>query len=68
MLTEKLLIDFCQELGGIAESNCHYTAGLARLIEQQGQAVGNMTVIGLLKLSREYTKTFNEIHGGNHVR
>jgi hypothetical protein len=60
--TESELIDACQELGGIASSNGHFTAGLARIIEATGKAIPDMTVSELLHLAREYNETFNRIH------
>ncbi len=63
MSTEQKLIEVCQEIGSIAGSNCHFTAGLARLLDNGGQQLLDMTVRDLLSLSREYRETFNRVHG-----
>ena len=60
--TESELIDVCQELGGIAESNCHFTSGLAHRLEAGNVQLLEMKVGDLLSLSREYNKFFNGIH------
>lgn len=63
MKTENLLIEVCREIGGISGSNSHFSAGLARLLDNGGQAILTMTVGELLSLSREYKETFNRVHG-----
>lgn len=63
--TEKLLIEVCQEIGQIAGgSNCHFTAGLARLLDNGGERLLDKTVGDLLSLYREYREDFNRVHGG----
>ncbi len=57
--TELSMIDYCLEIGSIAESNCHYTAGLDRKIQATGKAVEALTVGELLELHRLYNKEFN---------
>ncbi|WP_305907180.1 hypothetical protein Q9L42_017290 [Methylomarinum sp. Ch1-1] len=61
---ELALIDVCLEIGDIAGSNCHYTAGLNRRIEQTGKSVEQLTVAELLQLHREFNTQFNAIYGG----
>lgn len=63
METEKELIDVCQEIGGIAESNGHFTAGVARLLDTGDVRLLEMKVGDLLLLSREYNEIFNRVHG-----
>lgn len=63
MKTEDQLIEVCREIGGISGSNSHFTAGLARLLDNGGQEFLTMTVGELLSLSREYKETFNRVHG-----
>jgi len=62
MKTEDQLIEVCQEIGGISGSNGHFTAGLARLLDNGRQSLIDMTVGELLQLSREYKEVFNRIH------
>ncbi|HCE68394.1 MAG: hypothetical protein A2X82_20145 [Geobacteraceae bacterium GWC2_55_20] len=62
MRTETQLIEVCQEIGSIAGSNGHFTAGLARLLDNGDQPLLSMTVGELLSLSREYREVFNRIH------
>jgi len=54
----------CQEIGGIAESNGHYTAGLTRQIEQTGKAFEQLTIAELLTLHRDYNAQFNRLQAG----
>lgn len=63
MNTETQLTEVCQEIGNIAESNCHYTAGLARLLDKGEQPILDMKVGELLSLAREYKEVFNRVHG-----
>ena len=58
------LVEICQQIGRIAESNCHYTAGLARSIHAGGKSVEQLTIAELLQLNSDYKETFNRIHGG----
>lgn len=62
MKTEDQLIEVCREIGGIPGSNNHFTAGLARLLDNGRQAILTMTVGELLSLFREYKETFNRVH------
>lgn len=62
MTTENEIIDVCAEIGGVAESNCHYTAGLARLIDATGKTVDDLTVRELIQIITSYRDTFNRIH------
>ena len=60
--TESLLIDTCQELGRIAECNCHFTAYLARLIDNGDEGLLNMKIGDFLSWTREATERFNRVH------
>lgn len=66
MKTEDQLIEVCQEIGSIAGSNGHFTAGLARLLDNGGQPLLEMKVGDLLSISREYSETFNRVHGASN--
>lgn len=60
--TELSMIESCLEVGSIAESNCHYTAGLDRKIQATGKAVEDLTVGELLTVHRQYNKEFNSMY------
>jgi hypothetical protein len=62
MNTETELIEVCREIGNIATSNGHFTAGLARLLDNGNQDLLAMTVTELLALSREYQEVYNRVH------
>ena len=55
-------MDVCQEIGSIAESNCHYTAGLTRRIEETGKTIEELTVGELLEIHRAYNAWFNDFY------
>lgn len=61
--TAEQLINVSIVIGGIAESNGHYTDGLSRIIEASGKDIMDLTVCELLHLARNYNETFNRIHG-----
>ena len=61
--TELSMIEYCLEIGRIAESNCHYTAGLDRKIQATGRTIKALTVGELLELNRQYNKDFNAMYG-----
>ena len=63
MDTHTKLIELCQEIGGIAGCNGHYTAGLSRRIEATGKPVEELTLAELVALSREYNAFYNKAHG-----
>lgn len=63
MKTEDQLIEVCREIGGISGSNGHFTAGLARLLDNGEQPLLDMKVGELLSLFKEYKETFNRVHG-----
>lgn len=67
MKTEAQLIEVCQEIGGISGSNGHFTAGLARLLDNGEQSLLTMKVGELLTLSREYRENFNRVHGASKI-
>jgi len=52
----------CAEIGGIAETNCHYSAGLSRHIAALGKPIEALTVGELLALHRDYNDCFNRVH------
>ncbi len=50
-----------QEIGIYAETNCHYTHGLAQHIQQKaGANIESLTVGQILTLLREYNDLYNE--------
>lgn len=67
MTTEQNIIEVCQEIGSIATSNGHYTAGLALLLDNGGQQLLDITVRNLLLKSREYREVFNRVHNNQAV-
>jgi hypothetical protein len=60
--TEQQIIDVCQELGGIASSNGHFTAYMARLFDNGDEQILSMKVGDLLSLYREANEDFNRVH------
>ncbi len=67
MTTEQQIIEACQEIGGIAGSNGHFTAGLARWFDNGDQRFLDTTIKDFLSLYREYRETFNRIHGSSEA-
>ena len=63
MNTHDRLVELCQEIGGIAGCNGHYTAGLSRRIEATGKPVEELTLVELVALSHEYNVFYNKAHG-----
>ena len=57
---ENQLIDASMAIGRIAETNCHYTAGLARRIQETGKPVPELTIAELIQLDKEYSAFFNQ--------
>ena len=55
-------LDVCAEIGGIAESNGRYTAGLSERIAATGKAIEDLTVRELLDLHRQHNEWFNSVH------
>jgi hypothetical protein len=62
MDTHQDLIDICEEIGGISESNIHFTSGLARKIEATGKCVAALTVGELIHLFHKHRDVYNRIH------
>jgi len=60
---EQQLIEVCQEIGSITYCTCHYTAGLAQVIEATDKSIQDLTVCELLHMTRQHNVTFNRIHG-----
>ncbi|OQK18008.1 hypothetical protein AU255_09170 [Methyloprofundus sedimenti] len=58
-LTEQNLIDAALAIGNIADSNGHYTAGLAARIDATGKTVFQLTIIELLALDHLQRIQFN---------
>jgi hypothetical protein len=56
------LIEICAEIGTVARTNAHFTAGMAREIEKTGLAIKSLTVGGLLALIRQHRETYNRLH------
>ncbi len=68
LLTEELqLIEAAQIIGGIAESNCHYTVGLARRIAETGKSINQLTVAELIALDTAHSEFYNMAFGGGEV-
>ena len=63
--TEQQIIEVCRELGGIAGSNCHFTAGLARLYDNGDQPFLDTPIKDFLSVYREYRERFNRVHGSS---
>jgi len=61
-MTESELIEICQEIGTVTESNSLFTEGLTRLIGDRN--ILEMSVGELLEIIQEYKGIFNRIHGG----
>jgi len=64
--TENEIIEVSRAIGSIAGSNAHFTAELARLLDNGSQPLVCMQIGELLLLLGEYKKTFNRIHGGEN--
>ncbi len=61
---EEQFIEACQIIGGIAESNCHYTAGLTFRINETGKSFDQLTLSELIRLKKEYSNYYNRVFGG----
>lgn len=57
-----LLTSVCMELGGIAESNSHYTSGLTDRIARVGKNIEDLTVRELLAFHHEHNEFFNKVY------
>ena len=62
--TENDLVEVSRAIGSIAGCNGHFTAGLARLLDNGNQTLVCMQIGELLLLLDEYKETFNRVHGG----
>jgi len=60
--TERELADVGDEIGAIAETNSHWFAGLAALVESSGKRVDDMTVGELRSLITQRSDTYNRIY------
>lgn len=60
-MTELDLIEVCEEIGAVAESNGQFTRGL--IVELAGRSFEEMTVDQLLSAIRQRRKTYNQIMG-----
>lgn len=58
------LINICQQIGCIAESNAHFTAGLTLRIAETGKPVEQLTIAELLKIHRDHKEWFNSLFDG----
>ncbi len=56
------LLEVSQAIGKIADSNCHYTAGLAVKLATLNKPLQALTVGELLVINSEYNAEFNQIH------
>ncbi|WP_417581540.1 hypothetical protein [Nitrincola sp.] len=62
--TEQALNDVSYEIGAIYETNGHWFAGLARLVEETGKTVDELTVGELRSLIHKRRDTYNRIYAG----
>lgn len=60
-MTELELIDACQEIGAVAESNGQFTRG--RIVDLAGRSLEELTVDRLLWLIRQRREAYNRIMG-----
>jgi len=63
--TEQQIIETCRELGGIAGSSGHFTAGLARLYDNSDDNFMDVSIKDFLSVYREYRESFNRVHGSS---
>jgi len=61
-MTHEELIEICQEIGSVPESNGHYTAGLADQLK--GRAADQLTVADLVHAIRVRNVRYNDIMRG----
>jgi len=61
MIDSNKLVEICQAIGDVAESNSLFTSGLTRRIGERD--LEQMTVGELLAAIREHTEAFNKIYG-----
>jgi hypothetical protein len=55
-------LEVCAEIGGIAECNGRYTAGLSECIAATGKTIEDLTVRELLDLHHQHSEWFNRVH------
>lgn len=60
--TESDLSDVGYEVGAVAETNPHWLAGLARLVEATGKSVNELTIGELRSLIQQRAETYNRIY------
>lgn len=60
--TERELSDVACEMGSIAESNAHWFAGLADLVDATNKPVDELTISELRSLIEQRTETYNRIY------
>ncbi len=65
--TEQQIIEASREIGGIAGSNCHFTAGLARLFDNGDQRFLDTSIKDFISIYREYQESFNRVHGTSEI-
>lgn len=61
--TAMILSDIATEIGGIAETNSHYTFRLARTLIQSGKPLKELTIGELLEAHHDEKKLYNTIFG-----
>jgi hypothetical protein len=64
-ITHEILIDVCQEIGTVAESNGLFTLGLAKLLA--GKTLDTLTVAELLTCIKQRQAVYNKIHARGSV-
>lgn len=58
---EKSLLEAINQIAAIADTNCHYVAGLARRIADSGKTVGSLSVAELLALDAKHNAFYNSL-------
>lgn len=56
------LVLVSQQIGCIADSNCHYTAKLTQRIKTTGKTVSGLTIAELIELDNLETRIFNQVN------
>ena len=63
-ITQLELVNTCQAIGNITDSNCHYTAGLMAKLATLNKPLQSITLGEIIETDREYTASFNQMMEG----
>jgi hypothetical protein len=63
-ITESELVNACQEIGNITDTNCHYTTGLTAKLTALKKPLLSITLGELIEAEQEYSTTYNQIMVG----